>query len=73
MDRRGVSESHAAPDIGTVLESGLQAVRAGRLVEAEAYCPQILKTEPRHFESLHLLGILFMRRGLPADARGGLL
>jgi tetratricopeptide (TPR) repeat protein len=68
MDRRAASESNAALDIGALRESGLEAVRAGRLAEAEAYCRQILEAEPRHFESLHLLGILFLRRGLPADA-----
>lgn len=68
MDRRSVSESNVAPDIGALRESALQAVRAGRLAEAEACCRQILKAEPRHFESLHLLGILFLRHGLPADA-----
>jgi tetratricopeptide (TPR) repeat protein len=68
MDRRGVSESDEAADIGALHERGLQAVRAARLAEAEACCRQILKIEPRHFESLHLLGILLLRRGLPAEA-----
>ena len=68
MERGVASEPETAPDIGALGESALQALRAGRLDEAEACCRQVLRLEPRRFESLHLLGILFLRRGLPADA-----
>ena len=37
--------------------------QAGRLAEAEQACNQILATQPDHFDSLHLLGIVFHRRG----------
>ena len=40
--------------------------QAGRLTDAEKIYGQILAAEPTHFDSLHLLGVIFMHRG---DAR----
>jgi tetratricopeptide (TPR) repeat protein len=42
--------------------------QAGRLAEAEQAYNQILATQPDHFDSLHLLGIVYHRRGDHAQA-----
>ena len=42
--------------------------QAGRLAEAEQAYNQILATQPDHFDSLHLLGIVFHQRGDHAQA-----
>jgi protein O-GlcNAc transferase len=42
--------------------------RAGRLTEAEEIYRQILKAEPDHFDSLHLLGVVHHQRGDHAKA-----
>ena len=42
--------------------------QAGRLAEAEQTYNQILATQPGHFDSLHLLGIVFHQRGDHAQA-----
>jgi tetratricopeptide (TPR) repeat protein len=42
--------------------------QAGRLAEAEKTYNQILAAEPDHFDSLHLLGIIFHQRGDHAQA-----
>jgi protein O-GlcNAc transferase len=42
--------------------------QAGRLAEAEHIYGQILKAQPRHFESRFLLGVIYAQRGSHADA-----
>ena len=42
--------------------------QAGRLAEAEQTYNRILATQPDHFDSLHLLGIVFHQRGEHAQA-----
>jgi hypothetical protein len=42
--------------------------QAGRLAEAEEAYNRILATQPDHFDSLHLLGIVFHQRGDHAQA-----
>ena len=37
--------------------------QAGRLAEAEKSYLQILKAQPKHFDSLHLLGVIYRQRG----------
>ena len=37
--------------------------QAGRLAEAEKIYGQILKVQPNHFDSLHLLGVIYSQRG----------
>jgi predicted O-linked N-acetylglucosamine transferase (SPINDLY family) len=44
--------------IQQAFELGLQHHQAGRLAEAEAIYRQILAAEPRHADSLHLLGVI---------------
>jgi Flp pilus assembly protein TadD len=45
------------------LEVGLDAFRRGRLPEAERQLRSLLRTEPRHPQALHLLGLIAHRRG----------
>jgi tetratricopeptide (TPR) repeat protein len=40
----------------------------GRLADAETICNAILATEPEHFDTLHLLGLLSHRQGRNAEA-----
>jgi tetratricopeptide (TPR) repeat protein len=47
----------------SALENGLAYHRAGRLDEAEAIYRQILATDSRHADSLHLLGMIEHQRG----------
>src|SRR5438034_11448980 len=42
--------------------------QAGRLAEAEKIYGQILKVEPKHADSLHLLGAVYYQRGNHAAA-----
>ena len=42
--------------------------QAGRLAEAEKIYNQILAMQPDHFDSLHLLGVIFHQRGNHAEA-----
>ncbi|MGP0090557.1 MAG: tetratricopeptide repeat protein [Xanthobacteraceae bacterium] len=44
--------------------------QAGRLAEAEQIYRQILRAQPRHFDCLHLLGIIYAQRGNHAEAVG---
>jgi tetratricopeptide (TPR) repeat protein len=50
------------------LAQALALHRAGRLTDAETMYRQILAAQPRHFDSLHLLGVIFMQRGDAAAA-----
>ena len=45
------------------LDNALRLRRAGRLAEAEEIYSQILRTNPKHFEALHALGILRYQSG----------
>ncbi len=54
------------PNAATVAEVFAQALalhQAGRLTDAEKIYRQILAAQPRHFDSLHLLGVIFLQRG----------
>jgi len=42
--------------------------QAGRLAEAEKIYGQILKVQPNHVDSLHLLGVIYYQRGNYAAA-----
>lgn len=51
-----------------MLESAVAAHRQGRLSEADAGYQRILRLQPRHFDALHLAGLLATQRN---DARTG--
>ncbi len=42
--------------------------QSGRLADAEKIYQRVLKTTPDHFDSLHLLGVIFHQRGKHAQA-----
>jgi tetratricopeptide (TPR) repeat protein len=53
----------AAFDLTSALSQALALHQAGRLAEAEKNYEQILKVDPNHFDSLHLLGVIHSQRG----------
>jgi predicted O-linked N-acetylglucosamine transferase (SPINDLY family) len=54
----GAPHGHAA-----VFAQALALHQAGRLAEAEPLYRQVLQADPRHFDSLHLLGVIHYQRG----------
>jgi tetratricopeptide (TPR) repeat protein len=52
----------------SLLSEAVKLHQAGRLADAEKIYRQILAAEPDHFDSLHLLGVIFFQRGNPAVA-----
>jgi predicted O-linked N-acetylglucosamine transferase (SPINDLY family) len=52
----------------TLLESALRLQRAGRLTEAAEIYAQLLRSEPRHFDALHGLGIIRYQTGRLEEA-----
>ena len=55
-------------DIAELLRAALALHQAGRLAEAENSYRRILAAQPRHFDGLHLLGVVFSQRGEHAAA-----
>jgi Flp pilus assembly protein TadD/SAM-dependent methyltransferase len=53
----------AGMDIDRLLAAAISQHRAGQLAEAERTYRQILKRDPEHADSLHLLGIIGHQRG----------
>src|SRR6185437_12386778 len=51
-----------------LFESAYQAYTSGRLVDAELYVRQALQADPRHPDSLHLLGIIVGATNQPQDS-----
>ena len=45
------------------LATAVKRFRAGDDPATEAICKEILAAEPRHFDALHLLGVVMTRRG----------
>jgi Flp pilus assembly protein TadD len=54
----------------TVLFCPFEAALPRRTQDAEAICRQILSVEPRHAESLHLLGVFALHAGRHKLAEG---
>jgi tetratricopeptide (TPR) repeat protein len=55
-------------EVTSLLAEAFALQQAGRLAEAEQVYNQILATQPDHFDSLHLLAIVFHQRGDHAQA-----
>jgi tetratricopeptide (TPR) repeat protein len=55
-------------EVTSLLAEAFALQQAGRLAEAEQAYNQILATQPDHFDSLHLLGIVCHQRGDHAQA-----
>ncbi len=51
-----------------MFDEGLALHQAGRLADAEKIYYQVLEIQPDHFDSLHLLGVIFHQRGNHAQA-----
>jgi predicted O-linked N-acetylglucosamine transferase (SPINDLY family) len=60
----------ATAHIDGLLERGLQWHRAGELMQAKSAYQQILQLEPRHFDALHLLGVVAAQTNNPQLAEG---
>ena len=55
-------------DVAALLRAALPLHQGGRLDEAEQLYRRILAAQPRHFDSLHLLGVICSQRGEHAAA-----
>ena len=55
-------------EVASQFADGLARHKAGRLAEAEAIYRRVLARAPDHFDSLHLLGVIFHQRGHHAEA-----
>lgn len=52
-----------SPELMALFGRALALHQAGRLTEAEPVYGQVLQAQPRHFDSLHLLGVIRYQRG----------
>jgi predicted O-linked N-acetylglucosamine transferase (SPINDLY family) len=52
-----------APALTALFGQAVALHQAGRLAEAEPLYHQVLQAQPRHFDSLHLLGVIYYQRG----------
>jgi len=52
----------------TLFEESLRLYTQGALAQSESGLRQLLETHPRHFDALHLLGVIAARAGRPARA-----
>jgi tetratricopeptide (TPR) repeat protein len=57
-----------APELASSYNEALALHQAGRLAAAEKIYRQILKVQPNHFDSLHLLGVIYSQRGNHTEA-----
>jgi tetratricopeptide (TPR) repeat protein len=57
-----------APVSTALFAEGLKLHHAGRLADAEQIYSRVLAAQPDHFDSLHLLGVIFFQRGQHAQA-----
>jgi protein O-GlcNAc transferase len=55
-------------DSQSILQQAVIFHRAGSLMEAEQLYREVLRTQPRDFNALHLLGVVHHQRGRHADA-----
>jgi predicted O-linked N-acetylglucosamine transferase (SPINDLY family) len=58
----------SAPTLEQTFQLGLQHHQAGRLAEAEALYRQILASDPKHPDALHMLGVLANQLGRANEA-----
>ena len=57
-----------SPGVMATFGQALALHQAGRLMEAEPLYAEVLRSHPRHFDSLHLLGVVHHQRGRYEDA-----
>jgi tetratricopeptide (TPR) repeat protein len=58
----------AAPAPVALFAEGMKLHQAGRLADAEQIYSRVLAARPGHFDSLHLLGVIFYQRGQHVQA-----
>ncbi len=68
MPERPMPSQHFAVNTAFRLIEAVALHQAGQLAEAEGRYRQILATQPDHFDSLHLLGVISYQRGEYARA-----
>ena len=61
--KRGDLGNGPSAHLETLLAAALDHHQAGRLAEAEQHYRQVLALDPRHFDSLHLLGVVAAQSG----------
>src|SRR5262245_63646383 len=64
--RAAAKQPHA--ELASAFSQALALHQAGRLAEAEKIYGQILKVQPNHFDSLHLVGVIYAQRGNPVES-----
>jgi protein O-GlcNAc transferase len=64
----GSNHNRLAPPMQQAMQQAVAAYSRGAWANAEQLCRLILNTEPRHFDALHLLGIIAARTGRSRDA-----
>jgi predicted O-linked N-acetylglucosamine transferase (SPINDLY family) len=64
----GGSEKHSAPAISQLFSLALERQEAGDLAEAERLFRQIVRTDPRHVDASHLLGLIALQTGRLEEA-----
>jgi tetratricopeptide (TPR) repeat protein len=62
------SSAPLSPWLASLFAKGLALHRSGQLKDAERIYHQILATRPDHFDSRHLLGVIFLQTGNYAEA-----
>ena len=67
-ERRHTHDSEAA-DAHRLFQEGLAHHREGRLPQAKGLYEQALESQPRHFDAMHLLGVIAYQLGDPLRAR----
>ena len=54
--------------LASIFAEGLARHQAGHLADAERIYTQILTLQPDHFDSRHLLGVVYLQSGKHAEA-----
>ena len=55
------TQSHGVPTPAVLHELGLRHLQSGRHLDAQLCCEQALAIDPRHVDSLHLMGLLSLQ------------
>jgi tetratricopeptide (TPR) repeat protein len=66
--RAGPAERKLSPAVSALFAAAVQHHQAGHLQQADALYRQVLTANPRHADSLHLLGVIALQVGRPDPA-----
>src|SRR5674476_1184454 len=64
----GTMTTHLATQAQPLFREGLRLQNLGQLEQAHAIYLQVLKLQPRHFDALHMLGVIAARTNDPTRA-----